>query len=56
MPRLIQLAAELPASPDRLFDMYLDPVQHTAFTGAPVTISAQPVAPFLRSKKAAYLD
>ncbi len=46
MPRLIQLAAELPASADRLFDMYLDPVQHAAFTGAPVTISAQPGAPF----------
>ncbi len=46
MPRLIQLAAELPASADRLFDMYLDPMQHAAFTGAPVTISAQPGAPF----------
>jgi len=46
MPRLIRLAAVLPASPDRLFDMYLDPVQHAAITGAPVTISAQPGAPF----------
>ncbi len=26
--------------------MYLDPVEHAAFTGAPVTISAQPGAPF----------
>jgi len=46
MPRTIQLAASLPASPDRLFDMYLDPVEHAAFTGAPVTIAAQPGAPF----------
>ena len=46
MSRTIQLAASLPASPDRLFDMYLDPVQHAAFTGAPVTIGAEPGAPF----------
>jgi uncharacterized protein YndB with AHSA1/START domain len=46
MPRTIQLAASLPASPDRLFDMYLDPVEHAAFTGAPVTISADSGAPF----------
>jgi uncharacterized protein YndB with AHSA1/START domain len=46
MPRTIQLAASLPASPDRLFDMYLDPVEHAAFTGSPVTISDHPGAPF----------
>jgi uncharacterized protein YndB with AHSA1/START domain len=46
MPRTIQLAASLPASPDRLFDMYLDPAEHAAFTGAPVAISARPGAPF----------
>jgi uncharacterized protein YndB with AHSA1/START domain len=46
VPRTIQLAASLPASPDRLFDMYLDPGEHAAFTGAPVTISAQPGTPF----------
>src|SRR2546426_4585389 len=46
MPRTIQLAASLPASPDRLFDLYLDPAEHAAFTGSPVTISAQPGAPF----------
>ena len=38
--RNVIIAASLPASPDRLFDMYLDPVEHSAFTGAPVTISA----------------
>ncbi len=42
MSRTIQLAASLPATPDRLFDMYLDPVEHAAFTGSPVTIA--PVA------------
>jgi len=46
MPRMIQLAASLPAPPERLFDMYLDPVEHAAFTGAPVTIGAAPGAPF----------
>lgn len=46
MSRTIQLAATLPASPDDLFDMYIDPVQHAAFTGAPVTISATPGAAF----------
>lgn len=46
MPRTIQLAASLPASPDRLFDMYLDPVEHSAFTGSPVTISAHSGARF----------
>jgi uncharacterized protein YndB with AHSA1/START domain len=46
MPRTIQLAATLPAHPDRLFDMYLDSAEHEAFTGAPVTISAHAGAPF----------
>ncbi len=46
MARTIQLAASLPASPDRLFDMYLDPAEHAAFTGSPVTISDQPGAAF----------
>ena len=46
MTRTIQLAASLPSSPDRLFDMYLDPVEHSAFTGSPVTISDQPGAAF----------
>jgi activator of HSP90 ATPase len=46
MPRTITLAASLPATPDRLYDMYLDPEQHSAFTGAPVTIAAHPGAEF----------
>ncbi|MGO9119177.1 MAG: SRPBCC domain-containing protein [Desulfomonilaceae bacterium] len=40
MPRTIQLAAALPAPPDLLFDMYLDPKAHAAFTGAPVSIDS----------------
>ena len=46
MSRTIQLAASLPASPERLFDMYLDPVEHAAFTGSSVTIAAEPGARF----------
>ena len=46
MSKTIQLAASLPASPDRLFDMYLDSEEHAAVTGAPVTISPTPGAPF----------
>lgn len=38
MPRTIIMAASLPAAPDKLFDMYLDPAEHEAFTGLPVTI------------------
>jgi len=33
MPRTIQLAASLPAPPERLFDMYLDPIEHADFAG-----------------------
>src|SRR4029453_4801335 len=38
MPRTIIMAASLPAAPDRLFDMYLDPPEHAAFTGLPLAI------------------
>ncbi len=38
MPRNIITAASLPASPDKVFDMYLDAAAHAAFTGLPVTI------------------
>jgi len=31
MPQTIRMAAKLPASSDRLFDMYLDPAPHAAF-------------------------
>jgi activator of HSP90 ATPase len=46
MPRTIHLAASLPASPDELFDMYLDPGLHAAVTGAPVSIGAHAGAEF----------
>jgi activator of HSP90 ATPase len=46
MPKQLILAASLPATPDRLFDTYLDPEAHAAVTGAPVTIAARPGAPF----------
>ncbi len=46
MPKNVILAASLPASPDRLYDMYLDPQAHAAFTGAPVTVGSEAGAPF----------
>jgi activator of HSP90 ATPase len=46
MSKTIQLAATLPATPDRLFDMYLDAEEHSAFTGAPASISPVHGAPF----------
>lgn len=36
----------LPASAEELFETYLDPVKHAAFTGKPVTIAAEQGAPF----------
>jgi activator of HSP90 ATPase len=47
MARTVILAASMPAPPDRLFDMYLDPELHAAFTGAPVTIGPSAGAPFV---------
>jgi len=46
MPRNVIIAALLPATPDKLFDMYLDAKAHAAFTGFPVTIAACAGAPF----------
>jgi activator of HSP90 ATPase len=46
MPKNIILAAALPASPERLFDMYLDAATHAAFTGLPVTIEPRPSGAF----------
>ncbi len=46
MPKNLIVAASLPATPDVLFDMYLDPTAHSAFTGAPVTIEPRRGAPF----------
>jgi uncharacterized protein YndB with AHSA1/START domain len=46
MPRTVTLAVVLPAAPERLYSMYLDPRVHAAFTGAPVKIGARPGARF----------
>jgi uncharacterized protein YndB with AHSA1/START domain len=42
MPRTIKQTVSLPASPEKLFRMYLDPQAHGAFTGDKVDISRQP--------------
>lgn len=48
MPKrsVIQQTVTLPAPPDTLYDMYLDPARHAAFTGHPVTIGPEPGAEF----------
>jgi len=46
MPRTVAMAVHLPASPAKLYRMYLDPRLHAAFTGASVKIAARPGAPF----------
>jgi len=46
MPRTITMAVDLPASPARLYRMYLTPALHAAFTGAPVKIAARAGAAF----------
>jgi activator of HSP90 ATPase len=38
MPKNLILAASFAATPDRLFDMYLDARSHSALTGAPATV------------------
>lgn len=46
MPDTIEQTVTLPAPAERLFRMYLDPVAHAGFTGAPVTIAAKPGSTF----------
>ncbi len=46
MAKNVILAASFPTTPDRLFDMYLDPQSHAAITGAAVTIEPRPGASF----------
>jgi len=46
MRTVISQSILLPASAESLFAAYLDPVQHAAITGAPVTIGAAPGSPF----------
>lgn len=46
MRNVITDSVVLPATAARLFEMYLDPVEHAAFTGQPVTIGAERGAKF----------
>ncbi len=41
MPKTIQQTVTLPAPAEKLFDMYLSPKKHMAFTGGPVSISSK---------------
>ena len=46
MPYTLTLAVDLPATPARLYAMYITPKLHAAFTGAPVRIAARAGARF----------
>ena len=46
MLNTISLTVDLPASPAKLYSMYLNPRIHAAFTGAPVTIGSRPGSAF----------
>jgi len=46
MPKTIQQTVRFPASPEELFDSYLDPGRHATITGHPVTISTKPGSEF----------
>jgi len=46
MPKNVIVAADLPAPPERLFDMYLGAEAHAAFTGQPVTLDPRPGGEF----------
>ena len=41
MRNIIRQSVILPASAETLFEMYLDPVAHSAFTGNPVEIASE---------------
>src|SRR6266850_1690435 len=46
MPKTIQQTVRFAASPEELFDSYLDPGRHATITGHPVTISTKPGSEF----------
>ena len=46
MPNTLTLAVDLPAKPAKLYEMYLNPALHGAFTGSPVKIAARVGAKF----------
>ena len=49
MPRTLQQSVVLPASPARLYAMYLDPKTHAAITGEPARIGHSVVPPSVHS-------
>jgi len=46
MTKPIVQTAKFPASAQELYDIYLDPKRHSAFTGGPVKISSKPGSKF----------
>jgi len=44
--RVIKQSVVLPAPPDALYAMYMDPVRHAEITGGAAVISAMPGSPF----------
>ena len=46
MPNLIKQSVTLPASAQKLYEMYMSPGAHAAFTGAPVKIGKKPGTKF----------
>lgn len=46
MPGLVKQSVTMPASAKKLYDMYLSPSTHAAFTGQPVIIGRKPGAKF----------
>ena len=43
----IEQRVEFPVAPDRLFDAYLDPIEHGRITGSPVSIRGDAGAEFI---------
>jgi activator of HSP90 ATPase len=46
MTRTIQQSVRLPATARQLYDLYIHPRKHAAFTGSPVSISSRPGSRF----------
>ena len=46
MRSTIYKTVTLPALPETLYSMYIDSATHSAFTGAPASVSEEPGAPF----------
>ncbi|MDD2694524.1 MAG: SRPBCC domain-containing protein [Anaerolineales bacterium] len=46
MPEAIEMSLQLPASPQQVYEAWLDARIHTAFTGSPASTSTEPGAAF----------